>query len=85
MWNELAEKIINLEEGESFNWIINDGFADIIMGAKCIDEFDSKIVIMGSYGGGFNSSINIEFVNINYVEEILKETYKEVKFSGFSD
>ncbi|EKS4345188.1 hypothetical protein QB607_003192 [Clostridium botulinum] len=93
MYKEVIDKIINMCEGEEFDFIIcekdNSEFEYSIK-VKCIWEFDSLLVIMGNIGGGFNMIFE---TNYNIVDRenclrdiITKEFEKEFsmcKFIGF--
>lgn len=51
---EVAKRITSLNDvGEGFKFKVRDTDIDTIIGVKLIWEFDSDIVLMGGYGGGF--------------------------------
>jgi len=56
MFEELAARILSIGESEVVNFIIKDFDFEITLGIKHTWEFDSSLVIMGAYGGGFNAA-----------------------------
>jgi hypothetical protein len=92
MFKELAKSIQAIKVNQEITFTLNDNKTNdesrdtlIVMGVKCIEEFDSKLLILGAYGGGFNSIMWFEEKTINEIEEYLNNEFDGIKFKGFGD
>jgi hypothetical protein len=75
---DLAEILTVMETDESFYIELKQEDTDFFYsaGVRCIYEFESKLVIIGVHGGGWNACIHIdeeEEPNIEQIEEELRE------------
>ena len=84
-FEELVQEIVVMEIGEEKTWGLHNSLGDtIMMGAKIIEEFNTKLVILGAYGGGYNLVVWIESMkNEDEVNEFLEREYRGCKFDGW--
>lgn len=82
---KLVERILDLEEGESFNWVLRDVADNITinMGTKLIRLFDCRMIITAAWGGGFESIICLWGDDEQSITDHFTNEYVGMSFEGF--
>jgi hypothetical protein len=88
MFDGVIEKMVTMGVGEEFGFEvcnIEDERREYAIGVKCIQAFDSEVIITGNLGGGFNMIFDSSF-NIVDREKVLTEIINEefaVELNGY--